>query len=206
MISVLAVLVIGAEFVRGLRESSFQWYGITTKFEKYPYVPASLYLYFSAHPGTFNAYLKADEEHPFPGTYTFAPVMRVLVRLGLADPVPLYQRFYNIPIPVNTGTYLRDIHAEFGAAGILIVPYLLGLICTMLWVRLKQKAGLMTTVWLSHLYVVVALTFLTQGTQVGFWFLSLLVSLLTVGMINRRGKSLMMPAHSNAIVSSGLTQ
>jgi len=186
MLIVLAVLVLGAEFVRGLRESSFRYYGLTTKFEKHPYVPASIYLYLSAHPGTFNAYLKADQEHPFPGTYTFAPLMRIFVRLGLADPAPLYQRFYNIPIPVNTGTYLRDIHAEFGVAGILIVPYLLGLICTILWIRLKQKEGMLPMVWLSHLYVVVAITYLVQGTQIGYWFLSLLISLFIAHFIERR--------------------
>ncbi len=186
MIVVLAVLVLGAEFVRGIRETSFRYYGLTSKFEKYPFVSPSLYLYFTCHPGAFNAYLKAEKEDPFPGTYTFAPLFRVFARLGIADAAPLYQEFYNTPIPANTGTYLRDIHAEFGIVGVLVMPYVLGLICTMLWIRIREGRRLILVVWLSHLYVVVAFTYIAQGTQLGFWLLSLLASLFIAYAVERR--------------------
>jgi len=186
MFIVLAVLILGAESVRGLREGTFRYYGLTTKFEKYPYVPASLYLYFSAHPGTLNAYLKAEDKNLFPGSYTLAPLYRIFVRFGLADPVPPYPKFYNIPIPVNTGTYLLEIHAEYGIVGVLMIPYLLGLVSTMMWLKIRKQGGIMSIVLLSHIYVVIAVAFALPATGWGFLQLSLFVSLFFAIFIKQR--------------------
>ncbi len=185
LIAVVIVLIFGVEFVRGFREGAASYYGMSKKFEEYPFIPPSIYIYASGHPGVFSAYLKAEAEHPFPGSITFAPLFRLLSRFGLADPAPLYQKFYNIPMSINTGTYLREIHAEFGVAGILVVPYLLGMMCTVIWNRLRNHPGMTPVILLSHLYVVVALTFVVQGTQLGFWLISLLGSMALGWFIER---------------------
>lgn len=175
---VLTVLVFGAESVRGLREGSFRHYGVTSKFEKYPFVSGSLYLYFSAHPGALSAYLKAEDNNPFPTSYTLAPLYRVFVRLGLANPVSPYPKFYDTPISVNTGTYLLDIHAEYGNVGVLVIPYLFGLMCTLIWLEIKKHDGLASIVLLSHVYVLVAAAFALPATAWGFWVLSLVVTFI----------------------------
>lgn len=185
LMAVLVVLSFGVEFVRGFREGAASYYGMSKKFEEYPFIPPSIYLYVSGHPGVFSAYLKADAEHPFPGSLTLAPLYRIFVRLGLADPVPLYQRFYNIPISVNTGTYLREIHAEYGIVGVLLIPYLLGGASTMLWMKQRKQGGIVPVIILSHLYVVVAMTFVLPATAWGFFLLSLGLSLALGGLIEQ---------------------
>lgn len=184
------VLIVGAELVRTARAGLERFYGVTRTLSNQKYLPPTVYLYLSAHPGTFSAYLKDDTVHSFPGYNTFAPIFRILARLGIADQQPLYPKFYNTPIPNNTGTYLRETYVDFGIAGILIVPYVLGMISTILWIRTKQTRRLLPTLMLSHFYVVVALTYLVQVTQLGFWLVSLLASWLIGAFIDRKANRL----------------
>ena len=184
----IAVFFVAAEFIRAYRGSNENFYGISkrlSKFSDYPFLTPSVYLYLSSHPGVFNAYWKAGgEEAPFPGSYTFAPIFRILAKAGLADDVPVFQKFYNIPIYVNTGTYLRELHADFGLAGILIAPFVFGWLCTLLWLRVRRRFGLIAFTWLAHLYLIVILAFLFLGTRLGHWAVSLVVSLAVSGFIN----------------------
>lgn len=176
----VGVLLVTADFVRSYRGSEERFYGTSKElrqFEGTAILTPSIYLYLSSHPGVFNAYWQADSEHPFPGSNTFAPIFRILARLNLAESVPHFSKFYNMPIYSNTGTYLRELHADFGIAGILIAPYLIGFLCSLVWFRVKQSAKLTATALLAHLYLIVAFSYLYQITRVGEWTVSLLVSL-----------------------------
>jgi oligosaccharide repeat unit polymerase len=183
----LAVLVVIADFVRSYRGSQEQFYGASrelNQFEGTAFLAPSVYLYLSSHPGVFNAYWKAGGEHPFPGSNTFAPIFRILARLELAEATPHFSKFYNMPVSSNTGTYLRELHADFGIAGILIAPYLIGLLCTMLWFRNQQRPTLPVTALLTHMYIIVAFSYLYQVTRVGEWTVSLIVSLVASRLID----------------------
>jgi oligosaccharide repeat unit polymerase len=185
LVLVLALFLAAAEFVRGFRGTFERFYGASrrlTKLERNFIITPSLYMYISSHPAVLNAYWKAGGEHPYPGSNTFAPVFRMLARFGLADDVPDYQKFYPIPFPSNTATYLRELHADFGLAGVLVGPYLLGLLCTVFWFKAKRQPKLTTLAWLGHLYVVVAFSYLYQATRAGYWVISLGLSLLA-GMV-----------------------
>lgn len=185
---VVAIFLVAAEFIRAYRGSNENFYGVSSSLNKFadvPFLTPSVYLYLSSHPGVFNAYWKAGGEiAPFPGSYTFAPIFRILARFDLADEVPFFQKFYNTPIYTNTGTYLRELHSDFGVAGILVAPYVLGFICTWLWLRIKQRFSLIAFTWLVHLYMIVGFTYLYQATRVGHWAVSLVVSLAVSGFIN----------------------
>lgn len=186
---VVALLFVAAEFVRSYRGAYERFYGASkelSKLERNAFVTPSIYLYLSSQPGVFNAYWKAGGEHYFPGANTFAPLFRILARLNLSDSVPHFQKFYSIPVQTNTGTYLRELHADFGIAGILVVPYVLGFLCTMLWFRVKNQPTLAAIALLTHLYVIVAFSYLYQVTRVGEWFVSLIASLLVSYFINLR--------------------
>lgn len=186
---VLALLVAAAEFVRSYRGVGERFYGMSkelSKIERNSFITPSVYLYLSSHPGVFNAYWKADDEHVFPGSNTFAPLFRILARLGLADSAPHFTRFYNIPIQSNTGTYLRELHADFGVGGILVVPYALGFFCTILWFQSRRQTRAASIAWLAHLYVIVAFSYLYQVTRVGEWSVSLMASLFASYFIDRR--------------------
>jgi oligosaccharide repeat unit polymerase len=187
---VLAILLTAAEFVRSYRLTHERFYGMSTELSKLErqtfIITPSIYLYLSSHPGVFNAYLQSDSEHPFPGSNTFAPLFRILSRFGIGEYVPYFQKFYNIPINTNTGTYLRELHADFGLAGILLAPYALGFLCTLVWFRIKRRPRLFSLAFLSHLYVIVGFSFWYQVTRVGHWFVSLLVALVVCGFIDLR--------------------
>jgi oligosaccharide repeat unit polymerase len=185
LVLVLALFLAAAEFVRGFRGTFERFYGASrrlTRLERNFIITPSLYMYISSHPAVLNAYWKAGGEHPYPGSNTFAPVFRILARLGLADDVPDYQKFYPIPFPSNTATYLRELHADFGLAGVLLGPYLLGMLCTVLWFRARMRPKVTTLAWLAHLYVVVAFSYLYQATRAGYWVISLGLSLM-VGVV-----------------------
>lgn len=188
LLLVVALFLAAAEFVRGFRGTFERFRGASrrlSKLERNILITPSLYMYISSHPAVLNAYWKAGGEHPFPGSNTFAPVFRILARFGLADDVPDYQKFYPIPFPSNTATYLRELHADFGLTGVLVGPYLLGLLCTVLWFKVRRQPKTTTLAWLAHLYVVVAFSYLYQATRAGYWVISLGLSLLVGAVIDR---------------------
>lgn len=178
--SVALLFLVAAEFVRASRGAFESFYGTSrelSRFERSAVITPSLYMYLSSHVGVLNAYWEAGGENPpFPGSNTFAPLFRILSRFEIADDVPYYQKFYNTPLSTNTGTYLREIHADFGLGGIIVFPYLLGFFCTFLWCRIKQFSRLTTVAVLAHFYVIVAFSYLYQVTRLGYFFVSLCVA------------------------------
>lgn len=139
-------------------------------------VAPSLYFYISGPPVGFSEYLQnSTHEASLPwGRYTFASIYRVLSKIGLTPYVPFHQEFYGTPEPVNTCTYLREIHSDFGIAGVFLVPGLLGYIAT----RLSNKRqSLVALTGLTYLYVVILFSFTNLVAATGQWFQGLLTSL-----------------------------
>ncbi|MCL4706837.1 oligosaccharide repeat unit polymerase [bacterium] len=189
---IFSLLLVAAEFVRSYRGAYERFYGASqklSKLEQNAFLTPSIYLYLSSHVGVFNAYWKAGGERYFPGSNTLAPVFRILAKLRVGDPVPHFTKFYNTPVSSNTGTYLRELHADFGVAGIMIAPFVLGWACTLLWSKVRTRSGLATIALLAHFYVIVVFSFLYQITRVGEWFVSLAVSLFVSGLISHSLKN-----------------
>jgi oligosaccharide repeat unit polymerase len=140
------------------------------------FVP-SIYFYFSGPPVVFSEYLKAGGEKFYPGTYTLRPILNVLSKIGLFEPLPRYQDFYFTPEPMNTGTYLRELYPDFGPIGMTLFPYILGILLTILHLRIKKRPTLMHIVLQSHLYVIVFLSWLCNALFLGYYWISFIVSL-----------------------------
>jgi len=142
------------------------------------YVPfgPSLYFYLSGPVVVFSEYLESGGEDAFPGSRTFAPFFNVLSRLGIGEH-STYGDVYYTPEAMNVGTYLKDIHVDFGAWGMLLFPYLLSGICTEIYLRNKRKARILYVVLLAHLYVIIALSFDVAATKLGYWAVSIIVSI-----------------------------
>ncbi len=198
LVIVVALLLSAAEFIRSFRRTYEGLYGVSqqlSKLEGAAFITPSIYMYMSSHPGVFSAYWKAGGEHPFPGSNTFAPVYRILAKFGIGEDVPDYQKFYTIPIATNTATYLRELHADFGYAGILIAPFLLGLLSTYLWQRIKTYNRFVAIAILAHIYVVVAFTYLYQATRAGYWVMTLLISTGVGAFLDRLVRKPELQAH-----------
>ena len=135
----------------------------------------------SAHVGVFNKYLKVDEEESEVfGKNTFLPIYHFLSKLGLIKHFKQYQRGYYIPVWTNTGTYLREVHSDFGIVGILLVPYLLGMFITILIYNLEKQINIYNLIILVYLFTVIIFSFLVLVSRLGVFYISFIISLITI--------------------------
>ncbi len=189
VVVVIALVVGGAEFVRSVRGAIESLPAATTTLQKMrgsSIITPSIYLYLSVDHGVLNQYLRRDEEHTPWGSNTFAPVYRVLGKFGFDTNVPVYQRFYFTPVGSNTGTYLRELHADFGLAGVFLAPYLLGCAITALWYRVVRSGSYSDIVLFVHVLLAVMLSFFIVVTRAGDWWISLFLGLVIAHWFDRR--------------------
>ncbi len=148
----------------------------------------SVYFYISAPPVAFSEYLLLGEENFFPGTYTFKPVFNILSKIGFVDRPMDYNPFIGTPESINAGTYLREIHADFGPLGIMIFPFLLGIVLAALYFRVTQHP---TTIWIvlfAHFFVIIWSSWDINVMKLGQWVVSILVSLFVAWRLDSMAK------------------
>jgi len=94
------------------------------------------YYYFTASiPAFQNLTLEPDKR--LLGQYTFMPILKAVAPvLGLERPTEVAP-FTATPFPSNTYTYLLPYYMDFGVAGVLVCPFLLGFISSYLYLRMK---------------------------------------------------------------------
>lgn len=80
-----------------------------------------LYQYFASPVGVLNMYLDAPDYY-FGGN-TFGPLYNIINKLGGHLQYDRYQKFYNIPIETNVGTWIRELTQDFGIVGMIIVIF-----------------------------------------------------------------------------------
>ncbi|MBI5020380.1 MAG: oligosaccharide repeat unit polymerase [Ignavibacteriales bacterium] len=185
----IAFLIIGAEFVRSTRGVNEKFHGASQTLEKLggmSFITPSIYLYLTVHHGVFNQYLKHDGENNFWGSNTFAPLFRIMAKLGFNTHVETYQIKYPTPVSANTGTYLREFHADFGLIGVFICPYLLGIFSSFFWYRMKRSGRYTDMAVFSYLLVVIAMSLFYIATRSGDLLVCLIGSLGFGYLIDRK--------------------
>lgn len=80
-----------------------------------------LYQYFASPIGVLNAFL--NEPEFYFGINTFSSFYHILNRIGIDVEYVRYQKFYDIPIRTNVGTWLRELTNDFSLIGMLIVVF-----------------------------------------------------------------------------------
>ncbi|MFH1197769.1 MAG: oligosaccharide repeat unit polymerase, partial [bacterium] len=129
VILLLAILIVSASLVKVSRVSFEQYQGASSLLrnaEGNPILSPSIYLYFSAHLGVLSQYLSKETEYTPFAQNSFLPAYNFLDRLDIVKRPSAYQKGYFIPMWVNTGTYIRELHADFGIIGLFLIPYSLG--------------------------------------------------------------------------------
>ncbi len=198
--SVVLLLIVTAEIVRSSRGTIETFRGSTPVLRSLStasFITPSVYLYLTVHYGVLNQYLLQEREGELWGGNTFAPMWRLLSKIGFDTDVSQYQRFYKTPVESNTGTYLRGIHEDFGFLGVLLYPYILGLVSTYLWFRVKRSGRYIDLALLAHIYVVVAMSFFVGATSLGYWLASLLGAVGISFLMDRRLRSRLRSAENN---------
>jgi oligosaccharide repeat unit polymerase len=187
---VVMLLVGELAFVSTTRHLQTDFSGRTDALDKLSeYIPPlpSLYTNISATPVAFSMYLDTPDEQKtgFWGMNTFAPFYRLLAKLGFPTAVAGYEENYYTPVPMNTSTYLKDVHSDFGLPGIAIFPYLLGLVSAYLGLRIAYGPRLVDIVLLSHFMLVIAASFAINLMFTGDWPISVLSGVVGASIVER---------------------
>ncbi|MBU0560026.1 MAG: oligosaccharide repeat unit polymerase [Bacteroidetes bacterium] len=171
----LLFLVTAASLVRTSRGVKENFHGASKELrqlEDSMILSPSVYLYLSSDVGVFSKYLELEKEEAKFGQNSFRIVYDLFSRLKIFEKTAFFQRGYFIPMWTNTGTYIREIHSDFGAAGVFLGPYLFGLLITWLWFRFYEKRNLLVLVFLVYLYIIIGFSFLTMVTRLNQWIFS----------------------------------
>lgn len=185
---IIVFFIASASLVRVTRISSEYYAGASRELKQFKnnlILSPSIYHYFSADVGVLNEYLKYEKENVNFGQNTFLPVYDFLTKLGAFEKMPDVQIGYFIPMWVNTGTFIRELHADFGIMGIFLVPYLLGIIITWLWFKFYRDHNLIAFAFLVYFYLIIGFSFLHMITRVTYWPTSLFLIVLLIPILER---------------------
>ena len=146
--------------------------------DQIPILPSLIFDYSGPVVG-FSDYLAHPDTNvgKFPGMYTFAPIFRFLSRLGLNTDVPPWEESYYTPREINVMTYLKNVHSDFGAIGVLLFPYFLGAGLTWLKLSLEERFEPSRVVLLSQGYLIIMFSFAYNTMFLGVWYFSLILGL-----------------------------
>ncbi len=187
--SILLILFITSISLIKVTRGSFENYTGTSRslkqLEDNLILSPSLYLYLSSDVGVLSKYLSSEGEDTKIGQHTFMPVYGILSKFGLAERPPNFQKGYYIPMWTNTATYLRELHADFGITGVVLVPFLLGLIITLLWIKFYQTKSLIIFAILVFFYLIIGFSFLVMLTRLVWFFTSLFIILISIPIIEK---------------------
>ncbi|RJP63773.1 MAG: oligosaccharide repeat unit polymerase [Ignavibacteriales bacterium] len=182
------LLISAASFIRLTRGNYENYMGASRQLKQMKenlILSPSVYLYLSSDIGVFNKYIEAGGEDARFGQNTFSIVYTFLSRLDITPEPPAFQKGYHIPMWTNTGTYLRELHADFGVAGVYFGPYLIGLILTWLWFKFYETKNLIVFAFLVYLSLIVGFSFLVMVTRLNQWYLSLFLIICYLPLLER---------------------
>lgn len=174
--------------IKGLRGGSEEVYGASrgmSSFSNNLFITPTLYLYFSGHVGVLSKYLEKNTETARFGENSFRFVYNVLNKFGFTDNAEMYQRGYYIPIWHNTGTFLRELHADFGIGGTLLFLFLLGIIISFVWFNFYRTGNFIYLVYLVYLSLIIAMSFLMMITRITTWTIGLITILSVISIIEK---------------------
>lgn len=184
----LVLIITAASFIRISRGARENYVGTSRdlkQLEENFIISPSVYLYVSSDIGVFSKYLALEKEPTSFGKNTFRLAYDFLSKLHVTEKPNFFQKGYFIPMWVNTGTFMRELHADFGIAGLTLVPYLLGLVATWLWFKFFENGSLFILLFLVFLYLIVGFSFLMMITRLNQWFFSQILILFCIPLLEK---------------------
>jgi len=150
------------------------------------------YLYLTGPIPALSEILKSEPAGTGFGSYSLGGLYRLLnMLLGFTGVGPVFpllpsRSYVFIPQPFNTYPYIWYLYADFGFAGILLVPYFIGWISAMVFFHYKARGQLFALVLLSIIFTYLEFTPRDTITNwISFWFE--LVSALSLSLYLQRG-------------------
>jgi oligosaccharide repeat unit polymerase len=188
LLSIMILVILTASLVKNFKSPAENYKASTKELRQLEdgfLISPSIYLYASAHIGVFNAYMREQGEKTSFGQNMFLPIYRILSKFDLVQEPSYYQKAYFVPVWTNTGTYLREIHADFGFIGLFCFPYFLGLLSTFYWFRFFENYKLSDLIVLTFLFLFIAFTFLVLVTRLSYWIIALIGLLVILPIIQK---------------------
>lgn len=182
------LLAAGASTVKFLRNPVDQMKGSSAALRTYRggfVISPSIYLYASSHVGVLNKHLEEEAQYKLVGSKTFSPIYRFLVRFDVVQKQKYFTKGYFTPQWTNTGTFLRDIHADFSYWGVFTIPFLLGLLCTYFWFKFYEGGNLADYIILTYLYLLIAMSFLLWVSSFPQWMVVLMLLLVIMPLLEK---------------------
>jgi oligosaccharide repeat unit polymerase len=183
IVMVFVFVLLGASLVKSFRGTYERYKGadpILKSMSDNIFLSPSIYLYLSSHIGVFNQYLIQEKEKTRFGETTFSAVYNFLAKFELTERAAFDKQGYYIPMWTNSGTFLRDLHADYGEVGMFIFIYLLGLLSTYFWFSYFSTGSLRSFVVLVFSMVIIQLSFFSlvlQGADILISLILLLIAL-----------------------------
>lgn len=147
-----------------------------------PSVLLNVYAYIATPIPALDVALSRPIDHYLLGQATFYPIARALYRIGLLSDVANTSYVLDIvrtPVPSNTFTYLRPLFEDFGLLGVILIPFLLGVASSYLFILVRTVPSLFSAVLMAYIYVV--LIFSIQGNQ--FWNITFAFSFMVAAIV-----------------------
>jgi len=187
--SILLLFVIfSASLVRASRISSEYYKGTSKELKQLEdnfIITPSIYFYLSCDVGVLNQYLKSKGEKTKFGENSFILFHYILSKFDIIKRPSDFQKGYKFPMWANTGTYIRELHADFGLAGVYLIPYLLGFLITWLWYKFYTQHGLIVLTFLTFLTLIIGFSFLMMITRLDIWAVTLVMLLFIVPVVEK---------------------
>jgi oligosaccharide repeat unit polymerase len=187
-IFLLAILLAASSFIRVSRSAKEDYIGTNRNLKQLKgnfLLSPSVYLYLSSDVAVLSKYLELENEETSFGQNTLRPFYDILSRTGVVKKAHFFQKGYYVPMWVNTGTYIRELHADFGITGVLLIPYLLGFSITWLWFRFYQGRSIYTLVLLVYLFLIIGFSFIMMITRLNIWLFSQALILLYLPILQK---------------------
>jgi len=190
IVSTILVVFLGASvsLVRVSRGSYENFVGGSSQLKQLKgnfLISPSIYLYMSCDIGVFSKYLEHDKENTKFGHNSFLVFYDFLSRVEGEKRPRFYQKGFYIPMWANTGTFMRELHEDFGIAGIFLIPYLIGLFITWLWFKFYERHNLIVFAILVYFYIIIGFSFLMMVTRLNQWYFSLGLIILSIPILEK---------------------
>lgn len=191
---IIIVIFIGsASFVRSIKGSVEHYKSASSSIRSlnlFDVITPSIYLYLSADVGVLNKYLEHNNENTRFGENTFMPVYNILAKFDFVSKPDTYQKGYYIPMWTNTGTYIRELHADFGILGVVLGPFLLSFLATMFWFKFFNTRNIINLIFYTFISIIIFFSFLVMITRLGNWIIAFTLTILSFLVLQKIGDNM----------------
>ncbi len=184
----VGLFVTSVTLIKNLRGTTDLFTGKTRsmkKLENSVFLTPSIYLYLSGHIGVLNKFLEKNNEEKRFGESTFQVVYNILSKFGVTYKPKIYQKGYYIPIWMNTGTFIRELLADFGVSGLLLFLYFLGIFISLAWYNYFSAFNITYLIVLVFFTLIIFFSFLMIVTRMANWYMSFLFIIIICKIIQK---------------------